>query len=248
MLPPAVPASSWQAPAQPVVQPPAQQPQSWQAAPPAAPQQPWQAPVAPPQQQWQQPPQQPQGWQQQQQGWQQQAPAYPPPPPGYAQAQQGWSAEPPYGSSAFAALAGLILVLFGLAVAAIGAWSFTQGPEIGRFIRDNDVGIFGTQIPRETLRAVLSPMPAVLIVVGILQLLSGAGVFAHKGWARALGLLLALLGLLVALFAVSLAVALAPGASIPVIISVVLLIGYALVVLALIAGGNHFRRRYPPAR
>jgi hypothetical protein len=143
---------------------------------------------------------------------------------------------------------GLLLVLFGLALAAIGAWAFTQGPEIGRFIRDNDVAVFGSQLDRETLRAVLSPMPAVLIVIGLLQLIAGAAVMAHKGWGRALGLLLALLGLLVSLFAVSMALALAPGASIPVIVAVVLLIGYAFVVLALMAGGKHFRRRYPPAR
>ncbi len=252
MRPSAAPGATWQAaPQQPVV-PPAQQ---WQPSAPPAPPPQWQQP--PQGQQWQQPqqgqqwqqPQQGQQWQQQgpPPGWQQQPPPYAPPPPGYAQAQQ-WSGEPPYGSSALAAVGGLILVLFGLTVAALGAWSFTQGPEIARFILVNDIAVFGTQIGRETLRTVLSVTPAIVVVVGILQLLSGAGIFAHKGWARALGLLLALFGLLVSLFGVSMALALARGTSIPVIIAIVLLVGYAFTVLALIAGGGHFKRRYPPAR
>ena len=39
--------------------------------------------------------------------------------------------------------------------------------------------------------------------------------------------------------------ALAPGVSVALMISAVLLVGYAFVILALIAGGSHFRRNYP---
>jgi hypothetical protein len=200
-------------------------------------------------QQWQQG--QPQQWQQgQPQPWQQGQPQ-----PGWGPtygAPQGWAPQaawappgPQYGSSALVALAGVVLVLFGILVAVLGGWTLTQGPEIGRFIRENDVAVFGRQIDRETLRAILSPMPGVLMVLGLLQLVVGAVILAHRGWARWLGVLLALLGLLIGVVAVSGAMALVPGVSVQLMISAVLLVGYAFVLLALIAGGSHFRRNYP---
>ena len=244
----------WQPPQAPVQQPAEPPTQQWQqplVPPPAAPPspQPWQ--------------QQPAGWQAQQpqqqpQQWQGPPPGYAPPPPGYAPPPGGYGAPPPgwagqpqqqwvgpqYSTSALVALAALVLVAFGILIAVIGAWSLTQGPEISRFIRDNDIAVFGTQIDRETMRAILTPMPGVLMVIGLLQLIVGAGVFAHKGWGRALGVLLSILGVLVGIFAVSTALALAPGVSVPMLIAIVLLLGYAFVLLALMAGGSHFRARY----
>ena len=41
------------------------------------------------------------------------------------------------------------------------------------------------------------------------------------------------------------AMALAPGASVQLMVAVMLLVGYAFVLLALIAGGSHFRKNYP---
>jgi hypothetical protein len=207
-----------------------------------------------------------QGWQQGPQGYPQQPPgqwqqpgygpppgsAYGPPPgygpPGYGA--PGWAAAQPWGAPAYktsvlVALAGVLLILFGLGVAVLGGWVLTQGPELGRFIRDNDIAIFGTQIQRDTLKAILEPMPGILMVLGVLQLLVGAVILAHRGWARWLGGLLALLGLLVSIVALSAVIALVPGVSVQLGIAVVLLLGYAYILLALIAGGSHFRARAP---
>jgi hypothetical protein len=148
-----------------------------------------------------------------------------------------------YRTSPLVALAGLLLIVFGIGLIALGAFTFTQGTELGRFIRDNTIAVFGSTISRETLRSVLSPAPGVLIVLGALQLISGIGVLAHKGSGRWLGVLLALLGLLAAVFSLSIALALSTAVTVPVLVAVVLLIGYAIVLLALIAGGSHFRRR-----
>jgi hypothetical protein len=193
-----------------------------------------------------------QGWQGQQPTWQQGQQPQPGWGPGYGQPQQGWAPQagwapqqPQYGSSALVSLAGVVLILFGIAVAILGGLTLTQGPEIGRFIRDNDVAVFGRQIDRETLRTILSPMPGVLIVIGLLQLVVGAVILSHRGWARWLGVLLSLLGLIIGIVALSGVMALAPGASVPLMISAVLLVGYAFVLLALIAGGSHFRKNYP---
>ena len=121
-----------------------------------------------------------------------------------------------------------------------------QGAELRSFIQQTSINLFGSNIDRETLRAVISPLPAVLFVFGTLQIVFGAGIFAHKGWARALGILVSLLGLLVGIAGVSFAVALASGFSVPLIAAVVVLLGYAFIMLALLAGGGHFRRRLPP--
>ena len=194
----------------------------------------------PPPQQWQQPPA---GWQQQPRQWQGSPPPYPP--QGWAPQTQPW-AGPQYSTSGLVAIAGLLLAGFGLLIAVAGAFGFTQGNELGRFVRDyaDRIAVFGQRIDRETLRAFLSVMPSVLIVAGIVQLLVGAGVLAHKGWARGLGSLISILGVLVGVFAVSAALALAPGTSAPMLIAIVLLLGYAFVLLALLAGGSHFRARY----
>jgi hypothetical protein len=142
------------------------------------------------------------------------------------------------------AVAGLLLAVFGLAAMVAGVWLLGQGGELQRFIQQTTVNLFGTRLDQSTLRAVLSPMPGILLVTGALEVILGAGIFAHKGWARAFGILLSLLGILVGIAAVSFALALALGASVPLIAAVVTLLGYAFIFLALIAGGGHFRRRY----
>lgn len=238
--PPPPPPAAYQPP------PAAYQPPSAQPAPPP-PAQSWQQP--PPAQQWQQPPQQ--GWQQPQQPWQQQQYQQP-----YGQAYgqqaaygqqsaygQQWSQAPAYGTSPLAAFAGLLLVVFGFVVIGLGLFTLTQGVEIARFIRDNDIKIMGSLISRDTLRTLLTPSPGALIFVGVVQLTCGVGVMNHKSWGRWLGVLLAAIGLIVTVFTVSIALAIAGGFTVPVIIGVVLLVGYALIVVALIAGGSHFRRK-----
>jgi hypothetical protein len=246
-IPPApgmsLPGPSYQPPTPPYPQQPAA---GWPAQPPM-PGQPMQG--VPPAQGWQQGPG---GYPAQPQGqWQQPGYGAPPGygPQGYGAA-PGWAAAQPWGTPAYktsilVALAGLLLITFGLAVALLGGWTLTQGPELGRFIRDNDIAIFGTQIQRDTLKAILEPMPGILMVLGVLQLLVGAVVLAHRGWARWLGVLLALFGLLVSVVALSAVLALVPGVSVQLGVAAVLLLGYAYIVLALIAGGSHFRVRAP---
>ncbi|MEO8625322.1 MAG: hypothetical protein ABI452_01350 [Candidatus Limnocylindrales bacterium] len=165
--------------------------------------------------------------------------------PGYAPAQPWAGAAPIYRSSFLVLLAGLVLIIFGLAVVVLGAWTLTLGSDLGRFIRENDIAIFGRQIERDTLKAVIQPMPGILMVGGLLQLLVGAVIVAHRNWARWLGVLLALLGLIASVIALSAVLALVPGVSVQLIVASALVVGYAFVLLALIAGGGHFRMRYP---
>ena len=80
----------------------------------------------------------------------------------------------------------------------------------------------------------------------MLELIAGIGVFVHQRWARWLGFLLAIFGLVISVFSVSIGYALARGFTLPVIIGVVAVIGYILILLALLGGGSHFRRRVAP--
>jgi hypothetical protein len=241
-----------QQPAQPV--PPTQSPQGWAGPgqPPAGQLQGQGQPAG----QWQQPAQYPAqpgypqpGYQQpgyQQPGYQQ--PGYPQPgypQPGYPQYGYYQAAGPTYSTSALVAVAGLLLAVFGLIDIVAGAWLLGQGNELRSFIQRTTINLFGAGIDRETMRSVLSPMPGVLIVLGALEVILGVGIFAHKRWARALSILLSLFGLVLGVVGVSFALALAPGFSVSLIGAIVVLLGYAFILLALIAGGSHFKRRYP---
>ncbi|MEX2547900.1 MAG: hypothetical protein WD830_08965 [Chloroflexota bacterium] len=244
----AQPGQGWQQPGQwqqPGAQPPTGQ---WQQPGSAQPGGQWQQPGAqPPPGQWQGSAQYPP-----QQGYVQQ-PGYPQPgygqpgypPQGYPQ-QQYWPQQGQmYSTSALVAVAGLLLAVYGLIDIVSGVFLLGQGNEIRSFIQRTTINLFGTIIDRETMRALASPLPGVLLVFGALELILGAGIFAHKGWARALGILLSLVGLLLGVAAVSFALALAPGFSPTLIGAIVVMLGYAFILLALFAGGGHFRRRYP---
>ncbi|HUP83081.1 MAG TPA: hypothetical protein VM284_02710 [Candidatus Limnocylindria bacterium] len=166
-------------------------------------------------------------------------------PPGYAPAQQWGAARATYGTSVFVALAAMLLVIFGVVIAVLGAWLLTQGPALNDLIqRLRSVDLIVFKPTREELRQAFSALPGVLMVFGVLHLLVGAFVLAHRGWARWLGVLIALIGLPVSVLALTSTLALVPGASVQLIVSIALLIGYAFIFLALIAGGGHFRARY----
>jgi hypothetical protein len=168
--------------------------------------------------------------------------------PGY-QAAQPWgagAAAPTYGTSVFVALAAMLLVIMGVVIAVLGAWLLTQGPALTDLVqRLRSVDLLVFKPTRDQLRAVVSASPGTLMVLGVLQLLVGTFVLRHRSWARWLGILVALLGLLLSVVAVTSAMALIPGASVQLIVASAFLIAYAIVFLALIAGGGHFRARYP---
>ena len=167
-------------------------------------------------------------------------------PAAYPAAQPYGAAAPTYGTSVFVALSAMLLVIMGIALAVLGAWLLTQGPALSDLVqrlRSVDLVVF--KPTRELLRSVVSAFPGTLMVLGVLQLLVGVFVLGHRGWARWLGVLIGLLGLLFSVVALTSTMALIPGTSVQLILSISFLIAYAFIVLMLIAGGGHFRRRYP---
>jgi hypothetical protein len=163
--------------------------------------------------------------------------------PGYLAPQQRAGA-PTYRTSVFVALAGMLLVIMGVALAIIGAWLLTQGPALSDLIqrlRSVDLVVFKPS--REQLRSMVSAWPGTLMVLGFLQLLIGAFVLGHRGWARWIGILIGLLGLVLSIVVLTTTLALVPGPSVQLGGAITFLVAYAFVVLALIAGSGHFRAR-----
>jgi hypothetical protein len=151
-----------------------------------------------------------------------------------------------YGTSVVVALAAMLLVITGVALAVLGAWLLTQGPALTDLVqRLKSVDLVVFKPTKELLRSLVSASPGGLMVLGVLQLLVGAFVLGHRSWARWLGVLLGLLGLLFSIVGLTSTLALVPGVSVQLIVAIAFLIAYAFVVLALIAGGGHFRVRYP---
>jgi uncharacterized membrane protein HdeD (DUF308 family) len=155
---------------------------------------------------------------------------------------------PTYSTSAFAAFAGVLLLVFGLIDAVGGFWLFNQTDDLRQLVSDlarRNFSVSGTLLDRNTLASILSPMPAIIAIFGVIEILTAVGIFAHKGWARALGVLGALLGLIASVAGLSFTLALVPGVSVQLLGAIVVILGYAFILLALIAGGKHFRRRLP---
>lgn len=167
-------------------------------------------------------------------------------PPAYPAAQTWGAAAPTYGTSVLVVLAAMLLVIMGVVLAVLGAWLLTQGPALSDLVqrlRSVDLVVF--KPTRDQLRSVVSASPGILMVLGVLQLLVGAFVLGHRGWARWLGVVLGLLGLLFGIVALTSTMALVPGPSVQLIVAIAFLVASAFVVLVLITGGGHFRARYP---
>ncbi len=147
-----------------------------------------------------------------------------------------------FGDSRWAVVAEVLLLVLGLAVAGLGILFIAQG------LAFDEPGLpgFGTFV------VVLG---VVIVVVGILHVVAAAYIWRHQSWARALGLILALLGAI--LGALVLPAAFSPafttgsqgelinvGPDLTSILIGLSVVPYLLVVVGLVLGGRHFRKRH----
>jgi hypothetical protein len=148
-----------------------------------------------------------------------------------------------FGESRWAYLAAILLLVLGLATAALGL------PAIGSGLAYDEPGLpgFGTFV---------IAIGGVIVVAGILQFVAAAGIWRHQDWARALGLVMAILGGIFGFIVLPTAfnpvfttrgelgqelVNLGPNVT-----SILIGLGavpYLLVVVGLLLGGRHFKRR-----
>ncbi len=187
-----------------------------------------------------------------QQGYQQPTQPY-----AYAQPGQGqWAqAEPAgYGRSFIAVLAGWVLLTWGFVWGIAGAlviyaqsitdWlgDIALSPDVQELINDVE----------ETADSIFA-FGAILLIIGIIQLIGAVGIFAHRRWGRAFGIVIGLLGILGALgiFTVSagfeaMDVGLneaIKGEEGSVAASIFVLGCYGLVFLGMFVGRRHFRKK-----
>jgi hypothetical protein len=158
----------------------------------------------------------------------------PPAGPGADARQTGWGTPAPapsYGTSIWAVIAAIPLLLWGLAWTFLGLLAVALG-------RSTDV-VRGL----DAFGGAAALWPYVLMTaIGVLHIVAGAFVWAHRAWARYLGLVFAALGTLFGLVLLAGALGARPGQSFALEISLLVLVPYAIALVGLVVGGVHFRR------
>jgi hypothetical protein len=162
-------------------------------------------------------------------------PAYQPyPPAAHARA--------PYGSAGRVVFAGVVLFLFGLSEALGGAVGAVAASSL-RKLFDQLLRNEGLRIETAALTSLLTGIFVTMLVLGILHMIVAGGVFAHRGWGRWLGAILALLGSVLGAW-LTFRVATDQGAHLSSYVApVAILVPYLVTLLALLFPGDHFRRK-----
>jgi hypothetical protein len=209
--------------------------------------QPQQQAWTPPQQQAAWTPPQQQAWTPpQQQAWDPTQSPYPPAyPPQYQVWQSGypgsyWSPRPVYATSTLVNLAAIALLVFGglftlfglllVVVASAGSAMLTE--------LDPTYADFGAAAASFVVTVAI-----VILVVGILEMVAAIGLFVHRAWARWMGIILGIVGVLIGLLLV--AVAFEPPTDDGFTAFAILwLATHGFAVAALAVGGEHFEARY----
>lgn len=175
----------------------------------------------------------------------------PPPPPAAGQAPIGWpppSATAPWPPAASGPRTSVLVVLGGVFLLVVGLLTFGMGgllllgsalfsaadgtTELGAVVGGDLAGAFA---------GMFAVVGAVTLLWGVLEMVGALGMFAHRGWGRAIGIVVGVLGLL--FWGLSFLAALSSATDVgSLAFTGLLLAGYALTVVALLTGGAHFRR------
>jgi hypothetical protein len=162
------------------------------------------------------------------------------PPPGY------WHAAR-YPTNPLVILAAMVLLVFGLVVTLIGILGLIGGVFLIALLGDLLTTELAIAFDLDAFATLALVAFGVVLIGGVLHLLASIGIFMHRSWARALGMLLAALGTLLGGVGIAFVMQdVFPGQDVGRALSVpaIVAVGYGLTLFALIVGGNHFRRRY----
>jgi hypothetical protein len=199
-------------------------------------------------------------YQQPQQGYQQQQYQQPAQPYAYAQPnQQGWPADPNYwdqdgagyGRSFLAVLAGFVLVTWGVMLM-VGGGLLMFLDDVSTYITDANLGP-ETQALVDDAIVEQTAAGGVLLMLGILMAIGAVGIWAHRGWGRATGILLGLLGTVLGIGMVASSIAFEigdvtidgalAGEAEPLGAALVVLVSFLIVLLGMFVGKRHFRKK-----
>jgi hypothetical protein len=131
----------------------------------------------------------------------------------------------------FLLLAGILTFLLGTIFGLLGGLLAVVGTA------EEDLGVLGP------LGGIVAGLSFLVIFWGLLEVVAAIGMFIHRAWGRALGLIVGVVGALFAALAVLANMTPGDAETGGVGFSLVLLAGYGLTVLALVTGAEHFRRR-----
>ena len=151
-------------------------------------------------------------------------------------------------------LAGWVLLTWGLVWGIAGAlvlWAQSVTDWIGDLTLSTDVTDLIAEV--ESAEESIFALGAIMVIVGIIHLIGAVGIFGHRRWGRAFGIVLGLLGILGALgiFTISsgfeaMDVGLTDaiqGEEASVAASIFVLACYALVFLGMFVGRRHFKKK-----
>lgn len=136
--------------------------------------------------------------------------------------------------------ASIILIVLGVIVSLFGVLIVLGGALIGSVGNQTDLGIDLPNGLSGAFGGVIAVVGAIVLAFGVLELVSGIWALLGRGWARILGIVMSVLGALIALG--GLAGSRAQGAGSPAV-SLVLLVAYVFVIWAMARGGRYFAER-----
>lgn len=161
-----------------------------------------------------------------------------PPPPASATAPWQPAATPGPTTSVLVVVAGIFLLLAGILTFLLGTiFGLLGGLMAVVGTAEEGLGVFGP------LGGMVAGLSFLVVFWGLLEVAAAIGMFIHRSWGRALGLIVGVVGALFAALAVLANVTPGDAEAGGVGFSLVLLAGYGLTVLALVTGAEHFRRR-----
>jgi hypothetical protein len=162
-------------------------------------------------------------------------------------AQAGWVmpasvAQGPGRVSGLVIVAALFLLVIGVLTALAGAILFLGGSLLGQVGNaETNIGVFGA------FGGFITGVAALVIVWALLETFGAFGMLLRRGWGRAIGFIVGIIGAIFTGFSLVASFASlggADGGSTAGGVAVVLVVfmGYLLTVFALLRGGGHFRR------
>jgi hypothetical protein len=137
-------------------------------------------------------------------------------------------------------VAALFLLVIGILTGLGGAAIFVGGSLFGELGKaGTGSGFFGA------VGGLISGVAVIIIIWALLEILGGFGMLFRRGWGRAIGFFVGIIGAIftgLALLATLGSLGSVEGGATGVAVVLVVFLGYALTVFALARGGGHFRR------
>ncbi len=141
-------------------------------------------------------------------------------------------------TSVLVVLAGIFLLIVGILTFGFGTLFGLLGGLVAA-VGTSETGfeVFGP------IGSLVAGLAFVVVFWGLLEIVASIGMFIHRGWGRALGLIVGVAGSVFGVLALLGSFSASDASAGGIGFSLVLLAGYGLTVLALVTGGEHFRRR-----